>query len=76
MARNDKLDAGPFKDILRLKRLSGIVAVFSGDYPSLTPEQLQACKVGRFQRLAAATCVVHRPDGKPPTYWIACIAYE
>jgi hypothetical protein len=70
------LDAGPFEDLLRLKKLSGIVDVFSGGYPSLTPEQLQAFKIGRFQRLAVATCVVRGPDGKLPTYWIAAVAYQ
>jgi hypothetical protein len=76
MASKSKLDAGRLEDLSRLNKLSGIVAVFSGDYPSLTPEQLQAFKIGRFQWLTVATCVVRGPDGKPPTYWIAAIAYE
>jgi hypothetical protein len=76
MARNNHLDAGPFESLLKRKKLSGTVAVFSGDYPSLTPEQLQGFKVGRFQRLAIATCVVPSVDAKGPTYWIAALAYE
>jgi hypothetical protein len=76
MARNNHLDAGPFESLLKRKKLSGTVAVFSGDYPSLTPEQLQGFKVGRFQRLAIATCIVPSVDAKGPTYWIAALAYE
>ena len=76
MARANQLDAGPFESLLKQKKLSGVVAVLSGDYPSLTPEQLQGFKVGRFQKLSVATCVVPSSEGKGPTYWIAALAYE
>jgi hypothetical protein len=76
MAHNNQLDAGPFESLLKLKKLSGAIAVFSGDYPSLTPEQLQGFKVGRFQKIAVATCVIPSPEMKGPTYWIAVLAYE
>lgn len=59
-----------------MKQLSGTVVVFTGAYPSLTPEQLQGLKVGRFQKLSVATCVVPSPEAKGPTYWIAALAYE
>jgi len=60
MACKNKLDATPFEELLRQKKLSGTVAVFSGDYLSLTPGQLQAVcapvhlsvKPGRFLNAA------------------------
>jgi hypothetical protein len=76
MARTNQLDTDPFESLLKQKQLSGTVVVFSGDYPSLTPEQLQGVKIGRFQRLSVATCVVPSPEAKGPTYWIAALAYE
>ena len=76
MAHNNQLDAAPFDSLLQQKKLSGRAAVLSSDYPSLTPEQLQGFKVGRFQRLTVATCIVPSPEGKGPTYWIAALAYE
>jgi hypothetical protein len=45
-------------------------------YPSLTPEQLQGLKVGRFQKLSVATCVGPSSEAKSPTYWIVALAYE
>src|ERR1019366_4780524 len=75
MARKSRLDTGPFESLLKQKKLSGTVVVFSGDYPNLTPEQLQGLKVGRFQRLSVTTCVVPSPEAKGPTYWIAALAY-
>ena len=74
MAHNNQLDAGPFESLLKEKKLSGAVAVFSGGYPSLTPEQVQGFKVGRFQKLSVATCIIPSPEAKPPTYWIAAVA--
>ena len=76
MARKVRLDTGPFESLLKQKQLSGSVVVFSGDYPSLTPEQLQGLKIGRFQKLSIATCIIPSPEVKPPTYWIAALAYE
>jgi len=76
MAHSNQLATGPFEGLLRMKQLSGTVVVFTGDYPSLTPEQLQGLKVGRFQKLSIATCVVPSPEAKVPTYWIAALAYE
>ena len=76
MGHNNKLDAAPFESLLQAKKLSGAVAVFSGDYPSLTPEQLQGLKIGRYQRLAIATCILPSSEGEGPTYWIAAVAYE
>ena len=76
MAHSGKLDAKPFQDLLTRKKLSGTIAVFSGDYPSLPPEQVQGFKIGRFQRIAVATCIVPSTQGKGPTYWIAALAYE
>jgi hypothetical protein len=76
MARTNQLDTGPFESLLKQKQLSGTVVVFSRDYPSLTPEQLQGLKIGRFQRLSVATCVVPSPEAKGPTYWTATLAYE
>jgi hypothetical protein len=76
MAHSGKLDATPFKDLLTQKKLSGTIAVFSGDYPSLLPDQLQGFKIGRYQRVAVATCTVPSAEDKKPTYWIAALAYE
>ncbi len=76
MARSNHLDATPFEELLASKKLSGKVAVFSGDYPGLTPEQLQGLKVGRFHKLAVSTCAVRPVDGQGTTYWIAALAYE
>ncbi len=76
MAHSNELATGPFENFLRMKQLSGTVVVFTGTYPSLAPEQLQGLKVGRFQRLSVATCVVPSPEAKAPTYWIAALAYE
>jgi hypothetical protein len=76
MARNNRLETSPVEDLLKQKKLSGAVVVFSGDYPSLTPEQLQGLKIGRYQRLAIATCILASAAGKGPTYWIAAAAYE
>jgi hypothetical protein len=76
MAHNNHLDTGPFESLLQQNKLSGTVAVFSGDYPSLTPEHLQGLKIGRFQKLSVATCVIPSPEAKPPTYWIAAVASE
>ena len=76
MVRTEHLETGPFESLLRLKQISGVVAVFSGDYPSLTPEQLQGLKVNRFHKLSVATCIVPSAHNKGPTYWIAVLAYE
>jgi len=76
MVRTEHLATGPFESLLKLKRISGVVAVFSGDYPSLTLAQLQGLKVGRFHKLSVATCVVPSAHSKGPTYWIAAMAYE
>jgi hypothetical protein len=76
MARGNQLDAAPFEALLKSKKLSGNVAVFSGDYPSLTPEQMQGLKMGRFHKLAVSTCAVPSEEGKSTTYWIAALAYE
>ena len=76
MAHSGKLDARPFQDLLTRQKLSGTVAVFSGDYPSLQPDQVQGFKIGRFQTIAVATCIVPSTQGKEPTYWIAVLAYE
>jgi len=76
MAHNNHLDTGPFESLLNQKKLSGTVVVFSGDYPSLTPEQLQGLKIGRFQKLSIATCVVPSAEDNPPIYWIVALAYE
>ena len=76
MAHNNQLDARPFESLLKVKKLSGAIAVFSGGYPSLTPEQVQGFKVGRFQKLSVATCIIPSPEAKPPTYWIAAVASE
>lgn len=75
MARSDQLEPAPFQRLLEKKKLSGNIAVFSGDYPSLTPEQMQGLKVGRFHKLSVATCILPTADAKPPTYWIAALAY-
>lgn len=76
MAHSGKLDAGLFQDWLRRNQLAGTIAVFSGDYPSLLPEQVQGFKIGRFQSIAVAICIVPSTEGKGPTYWIATLAYE
>jgi hypothetical protein len=75
MAKRNRLDAGPFEALLNKKKLSGAVAVLSGDYPSLAPEQLQGLKVARFHKLAVATCMDPSQDAKSATYWIAAVAY-
>jgi len=75
MAQSGKLDPAPFEAVLTHNKLSGTVAVFSGDYPSLTPEQLQGVKVARFHKLAVSTCAVPSTEGKGPIYWIAVLAY-
>ncbi len=75
MARNNQLDDGPFRSLLKQKQLSGIVAVFSGDYPSLTSEQLQGLKVARFHNLSVSACVVSSDGERPSMYWIAALAY-
>ena len=74
MARNNQLDDGPFRSLLNQKQLSGIVAVFSGDYPSLTPEQLQGLKMARFHNLSVSSCVTPSPGGSSKC-WIAALAY-
>lgn len=76
MAKRNQLDSVPFESHLKQKQLSGEVAVFSGSYPSLLPEQLQALKVGRYQRLSVGACIVPSAEAKNPTYWIAVLAYE
>lgn len=76
MVRSEHLATGPFERLLTQKQLSGIVAVSSSTYPSLTPEQMQGLKVGRFHKLSVATCVVPSAEAKGPTYWIAALAYE
>ena len=76
MARSDQLEPAPFQRLLEKKKLSGNVAVFGGDYPGLSPGQMQGLKVGRFHKLSVATCVLPTPDAKPPTYWIAVLAYQ
>jgi len=76
MAHGGKLDAKPFQDLLARKKLSGSIAVFSGDYPSLLPAQVQGFKIGRFQRIAVATCITPSTGGKGLTYWITVLAYE
>jgi hypothetical protein len=75
MAQAGKLDDEPFRGLLRQKQLSGIIAVFSGDYPSLLPDQVQGFKIGRYERIAVATCVGPPQTDKGPTYWIAALAY-
>jgi hypothetical protein len=75
MARKDQLDPAPFEALLKKKKLSGTVAVMSGDYPSLTPEQLQGLKLARFHKLAVATCMIQPSDAERPTYWIAAVAF-
>jgi len=75
MAHNNQLDDGPFRSLLNQKQLSGIVAVFSGDYPSLMPDQLQGLKVARFHHLAVSACVVPSDGSGPSIYWIAALAY-
>ena len=74
MAHNNQLDAGPFESLLKEKKLSEAIAVFSGSHPSLTP--VQGFKAGRFQKLSVATCIIPSPEAKPPTYWIAAVASE
>jgi hypothetical protein len=74
MAHKNQLDDGPFRSLLKQKQLSGVVAVFSGDYPNLTPEQLQVLKVARFHNLSVSSCAVSSP-GRAPTYWIAALVY-
>jgi len=76
MARSGQLDSVPFEALLTRKKFSGKIAVFSGDYPSLKPEQLQGLKMARFHKLAVATCLDPSSDGKGATYWIAAVAYE
>lgn len=76
MAQKSRLDSGPFESHLKQKRLSGEVAVFSGSYPSLLPEQLQALKVGRFHKLSVASYIVRSAEQQRLTYWIAVLAYE
>ena len=76
MARSNQLATGPFETFLRLKHLSGTVAVSNGYYPTLTPEQLQGLKIGRFHKLAVATCVVPTSEAEASTYWIVAVAYE
>ena len=76
MARSSHLHTAPFEALLTSKKLSGKVAVFAGDYPSLTPEQLQGLKVARFHKLAVSTCAVPSAEGPGTTYWIAALAYE
>jgi hypothetical protein len=76
MARSNQLDAKPFEDFLKQKRLNGVVAVSTGSYPRLSPEQVQGFKVGRLQRITVETCVLPSSEGKGPTYWIAAVAYE
>jgi len=75
MAQSGKLDPAPFEALMTQKKVSGTVAVFASDYPSLTPEQLQGLKLARFHKLAVSTCAVPSTEGKGPTYWIAAIAY-
>jgi hypothetical protein len=76
MAQSNHLDTVPFEALLSSKKLSGKAAVSSGDYPSLTPEQLQGLKMARFHKLAVSTCAVPSAEGKGTTYWIAALAYE
>jgi hypothetical protein len=76
MARGNQLDAKSFEDFLTRKRLNGIVAVTTGSYPSLSPEQVQQLKIGRFHRLSIATCIPTSSEPHPPTYWIAVLVYE
>ena len=75
MAHNNQLDDGPFRSLLKQKQLSGIVAVYSGDYPSLTPELLQGLKVARFHNLSVSACVVPSDGEHPSMYWIVALAY-
>lgn len=75
MARKGRLDAEPFEALLKKKKLSGRVAVMSGDYPSLTPEQLQGLKLTRFHSLSVATCVLPSLGTEPATYWVAALAF-
>jgi hypothetical protein len=76
MAAQNHLDSGPFESYLKQKRLSGEVAVFAGSYPSLLPEQLQALKIGRYQKLSVAACIASSAEAKASTYWIAVMAFE
>jgi hypothetical protein len=75
MARSNQLDGAPFGELLTKKKLSGTVAVTKGDYPSLTPEQLQGMKLARFHGLSVATCLVQSSESERPTYWIAAVAF-
>jgi len=75
MARNNQLDTVPFESLLKEKKLSGAVVVTSGDYPRLTPEQLQGLKVARFHKLSVSACVVPSDGELPSIYWIAALAY-
>lgn len=74
MAQSNQLDAAPFESLLNKKKLSGTVVVALGDYPSLTPEQLQGLKVARYHNLSVSSCAVS-PLGGTRTYWIAALAY-
>jgi hypothetical protein len=75
MARNNRLDGAPFEALLTKKKLSGTVAVMKGDYPSLSPEQLQGVKLARFRSLSVATFLIQPSEGDRPTYWIAAVAF-
>ena len=75
MAHSGQLDAVPYEGLLKKKKLSGAIVVTSGDYPSLTPEQLQELKLTRFHNLSVSTCVLRSNSVKGGTYWIAALAY-
>jgi hypothetical protein len=76
MARSDHLDPGPFEGLLKQKGLNGVVAASAGNYPNLSPEQMQGLKLGRFHKLSVATCILPSPEPKATTYWIAALVYE
>jgi hypothetical protein len=76
ITRSNQLDAKPFEDFLKQKRLNGVVAVATASYPSLSPEQVQRLKIGRFHRVAIATCVLPASESQPRAYWIAVLVYE
>ncbi len=76
MAQSGQLNSAPYEALLKRKKLSGNIAVFSGDYPSLTPEQLQGLKMARFHKLSVSSCAVPSTEGRGTTYWIAALAYE
>ena len=72
MAHSGQLDAVPYEGLLKKKKRSGAIVVTSGDYPSLTPEQLQELKVTRSHNLSVSTCVVRSNSAKGGTLLDRC----